>query len=426
VVVLWLQCQNDPAEGASLDERFVRLASASDIVVVDNLQYENSLLATGAADTARTAMVPPAVSLADYSPGPVDSDLRRNLNLLGKRVLLAQLPLVGATSVLNAATALLDGVQSRCSNAVLLIAWSTQDIGSASGSVGGRDDVLILPPDADLRSVYRLADLFLETGYSCTARQHALEAMACGTPVLGRGPEGSYSEESALKALCDDAAYGKLVRNSLETATDHSLESFAEAWSEVLAKACGWLPVRLTPESSSGKQAVLTGSGGVIERTDAASAAATLGIDLEQLKTLANVTLPDYEVRSPTPMFGPLIAWIRRNLTSHLRKPYLDPTLDRQEAFNLRAANVLEDLAHQLAAYERTVGERAARSAAVNARVLQLQEKAQGELVAILDTDGIDATTRAQVDAVLTVLERMRPLLQGSGVEKQVEGLKGD
>jgi hypothetical protein len=44
--------------------------------------------------------------------------------------------------------------------------------------------------------------------------------------------------------------------------------------------------------------------------------------------------MPDYQVRSGAPLIGGLIASARRNLTSHLREPYLDTIVERQEAFN--------------------------------------------------------------------------------------------
>ena len=44
--------------------------------------------------------------------------------------------------------------------------------------------------------------------------------------------------------------------------------------------------------------------------------------------------MPEYEVASGAPLVGPAIAALRRNLTSHLREPYLDPIIERQEAYN--------------------------------------------------------------------------------------------
>jgi hypothetical protein len=43
-------------------------------------------------------------------------------------------------------------------------------------------------------------------------------------------------------------------------------------------------------------------------------------------------------------LIGVLIAWVRRNLTSHLREPYVDPTFQRQETFNCLVVETLQQL----------------------------------------------------------------------------------
>ncbi|NJP05869.1 MAG: glycosyltransferase family 4 protein [Chloroflexaceae bacterium] len=55
---------------------------------------------------------------------------------------------------------------------------------------------------------------------------------------------------------------------------------------------------------------------------------------LEQLQQSMHVALRNYRVESPLPLIGPLIAWGRRHVTAHLKEPYLDPMIDRQEHFN--------------------------------------------------------------------------------------------
>lgn len=63
-----------------------------------------------------------------------------------------------------------------------------------------------------------------------------------------------------------------------------------------------------------------------------------------RLNSQADVMLRGYVVRSKAPVVGRLIAWVRRNLTSHLREPYLDPTLERQVAFNRAVVQALARL----------------------------------------------------------------------------------
>jgi hypothetical protein len=70
----------------------------------------------------------------------------------------------------------------------------------------------------------------------------------------------------------------------------------------------------------------------------------SLAARLEATGRQADVMERGYQVRSKLPVFGPLIAWIRRNLTSHLREPYLDPALERQVALNRELIAILGDL----------------------------------------------------------------------------------
>ncbi|MBN1888131.1 MAG: hypothetical protein JW850_09080 [Thermoflexales bacterium] len=59
---------------------------------------------------------------------------------------------------------------------------------------------------------------------------------------------------------------------------------------------------------------------------------------------IPDVTLRGYQVRSKLAIIGGLIAWVRRNLTSHLREPYIDPALERQMTFNRLAIDCLRDI----------------------------------------------------------------------------------
>ncbi len=76
----------------------------------------------------------------------------------------------------------------------------------------------------------------------------------------------------------------------------------------------------------------------------ALGAEAVEGIGAQQIAALrrgAQVGDPGYVVRSGAPVVGPLVAWLRRTLTSHLREPYLDPIVARQEQFNRQVLDVL-------------------------------------------------------------------------------------
>jgi len=56
---------------------------------------------------------------------------------------------------------------------------------------------------------------------------------------------------------------------------------------------------------------------------------------------MADVLDRGYTVKSRIPITGPLIAALRFNLTTHLREAYFDPVMERQVAFNRRAAEAV-------------------------------------------------------------------------------------
>jgi len=85
----------------------------------------------------------------------------------------------------------------------------------------------------------------------------------------------------------------------------------------------------------------------------AGSQTAGLAARLEVIERQADIMLRGYRVRSRVPVIGPLIAWVRRNLTSHLREPYLDPILERQVAVNRQLVTVLRELLDRQADLER-------------------------------------------------------------------------
>ena len=65
---------------------------------------------------------------------------------------------------------------------------------------------------------------------------------------------------------------------------------------------------------------------------------------LQSIERQADVMLHNYQVQSGVPIVGKFIAWFRRNLTAHLREPYLDPMFKKQVAFNTQIAHELQTL----------------------------------------------------------------------------------
>ena len=79
---------------------------------------------------------------------------------------------------------------------------------------------------------------------------------------------------------------------------------------------------------------------------------AELTARLEVAERQTDVMLRNFQVQSKVPLVGPFIVWLRRNLTSHLREPYLDPTLEQQVALNRDLVNALQQVSALLAKLE--------------------------------------------------------------------------
>lgn len=98
----------------------------------------------------------------------------------------------------------------------------------------------------------------------------------------------------------------------------------------------------------------------------------------DTLAELAHVGLLDYRVRSNAPVVGRLIVWLRTQLTAHLKEPYVDALVQRQERFNLamheRVAELSQRLRHtNQREANRIIREQQQRIAQLEARVTQLE-----------------------------------------------------
>lgn len=76
---------------------------------------------------------------------------------------------------------------------------------------------------------------------------------------------------------------------------------------------------------------------------------------LPALAAQADVADREYTVRSDTPVVGPVIAGIRRNMTSHLREQYFDPIIEQQVSFNKKLVAALESVCQRVTNYEEII-----------------------------------------------------------------------
>ena len=100
-----------------------------------------------------------------------------------------------------------------------------------------------------------------------------------------------------------------------------------------------------------------------------------LSLLADEIQAHSDVMLRGYVVRSQIPLVGGLVAWTRRNLTSHLREPYLDPTLERQVEVNRRSAEWLRMAAKALDASARRQADLEGQIRALETRLQELAER---------------------------------------------------
>ncbi len=207
----------------------VRLANAADLVVVESQADASRLRAMGAAQPGRLYVIPPPVSLADFSPAPPDAELRRSLDLLGRHVLLA-MPPAHAAPRLDELAAFMRRVQARLPNTVLALAGETP---FAAADLGGTLPVVRLPSLVSPASPTALADAFLaldgDRVHPTQPRSRSLRP-ASDRPARRRtrrprrraGSRPRDAADTAARLFSDDAFYGTTKRRSLDLAARHS------------------------------------------------------------------------------------------------------------------------------------------------------------------------------------------------------------
>ncbi len=72
----------------------------------------------------------------------------------------------------------------------------------------------------------------------------------------------------------------------------------------------------------------------IVEQARATTARAVIVQQQQKLQQEAQVAMPEYRIESRLPVVGRMVAWTRKQLTSHLKEPYLDLIIGRQQRFN--------------------------------------------------------------------------------------------
>jgi D-inositol-3-phosphate glycosyltransferase len=196
------------------------VVAAADRLVANTVEEARQLIELYGADPWRVETVSPGVDLSVFSPSPPSSvpALRRRLGLPADAVVLVFAgriqPLKGPDVVLRAAASLLAGCPWLSGRLVVVIVGgpSGSEVG-APGRLSGlaeglgiADCVRLEPPcpQRELADWYRAADIVLVPSHSESFGLVALEAQACGTPVVAAAVGG-------LRTAVRDGYSGLLV-----------------------------------------------------------------------------------------------------------------------------------------------------------------------------------------------------------------------
>jgi glycosyltransferase involved in cell wall biosynthesis len=409
----------------------VSLVHYADLAVADSPFNVRDLEERGY-DPNRIHVVPLAVPVQRFVPGAKDPALVHRYGLEGRRVLLFVGRMAGNKRI-DLLVEALAHIQKEIPEAALLLVGDTdscepyrQVVAEArrlAEKLGVARDVIytgVVDHLSQLPAYYRLADLYVTASLHEGFGVPLIEAMASGVPVIasriashpwvvGEAGELYAPEDAADLARCavrllqDDQAYGRCVRSGLERARQFSLEAQEVAFAEVVDEATRWVQA-LPPLDADEAETAERGGGRRPMRGRRVRVE-----DLNELYAAGDVMQRPYVVRSRLPLVGPFIAWVRRNMTSHLREPYLDPTLERQVAFNRLVVDALERTrdagTETVTALQEQLRTLLARQRRFEQRLALLERQVQ------LATAGEDSMDAAQLEQLKNEIERLRVAL---------------
>jgi D-inositol-3-phosphate glycosyltransferase len=177
-----------------------QVIAESDRLVANTRSEAQDLVAYYDADPARTAVVQPGVDLDRFRPGPAGR-ARLDRARLGLPPTGRIIAFVGRIQPLKAPDVLISALaEMRETDVTVVICGGPSGSGldrptaliELAASLGVTDRVCFLPPQTgdDLAALYRSADLVAVPSYNESFGLVALEAQACGTPVVAASVGG--------------------------------------------------------------------------------------------------------------------------------------------------------------------------------------------------------------------------------------------
>ncbi|WP_432562394.1 D-inositol-3-phosphate glycosyltransferase [Kineococcus sp. SYSU DK003] len=211
-----------------------QVVDAADRLVANTAAERQELLDLYGADPAKVVVVPPGVDLATFRPDPGRAASRRRLGLPADAEVLLFVgriqPLKAPDLLVRATAELLREQPWRRDRLRVVVLGGPSGSGTAHPesladlvTALGLDDVVRLSPPtprAELADHYRAADLVAVPSYNESFGLVALEAQACGTPVVAASVGG-------LRTAVETGTTGLLV-------PDHDPRTWARALADLL------------------------------------------------------------------------------------------------------------------------------------------------------------------------------------------------
>ncbi len=347
------------------------LAPFADLVVAASQFNADQMVEQYAYDKERVHVLHIPVAIERFAAQPKQTGLVEQYQLNGRRVILFVGRMAGSKRF-DLLIEALPLIQRDIPEALLMLVGdhdsnpAFEDIFAAAQSriadLGLTDDVIFTGVVEDQTPYYHLAEIYASASLHEGFGAPLVEAMAAGVPVVASnttahpltlGEAGLLVEPEdvsdlaakIVQVLTDDTLYGDLVQRGLARAKTFSVERYETEWAKIIAEATAWLPQQPYPRPSSLlAQTVAPPQPQKSIEKFLSVKEILLNSELHHLESSCDVMLRGYVVHSGIPFLGSFVAWLRRNLTSHLREPYVDPTFERQVSFNYQVIHLMRQL----------------------------------------------------------------------------------
>lgn len=350
------------------------LAHYADLCIADSPLNKQELVDEIGYDADRVFVLPLTVKLDQFAPGAKDPELIRHHQLEGQQVLLFVGRIAGNKRIDLLIEALAQ-IKDRMPDTKLLLVGDESgttayrqiaaDARKLATELGIAEDVIWVGHKhvSELPAYYRLADVYVSASLHEGFGVPLIEAMASGVPVVASragampwvvGNAGLLSEPGsaddlaakALTVLQNADLRQTFVKRGLERVKTFSLEQYEADLEQLLEQAVTYTLPKLSDQPSESDIEAVSAKASAT----AAREGKLLNLLADELEKENDVAMRDYVVRSKAPLVGPFIAWVRRNMTSHLREPYLDPIVERQVNVNQRITEWMKRASTTLAA----------------------------------------------------------------------------